>query len=427
VLSSRTRTVPDPTCAVLDVRHASGPTSAPQSPLDRLLSNRQHATRALHHAAVGLALWWTDVALVVAHIASQSSSPAHLAPAPRPRDARLLLRPAPPHGGDDLLRQAAAAPPEGRPPLWTDADGRRPFRHALWRWHRGGDPGPTFSSGCCARRGSVTARRLSGVKGCASRGPVAANPRRSSGSAVAGGGGCGAGRSAEPRLWPLPAGQSPRQRDVCLCSHAPAGRLRRALLAERQRHRALVRLAAGRGRGRHALGASLGRCALPRRRGRERQDDRPADGVSRGAGSTQDGVPPRRAPLQRAAVPLPRRGRGRRQALPLLELGGRGRERVRRCGSTVCPWRFDGARANHVPTTHSSRGCIRRPRRHAEHRDDVRRALDRARRSRPAGARRRRRGRAGGAGGRAGREVGGLALTAACAAQERRRQDDSHI
>ena len=128
------------TCAVLDVRHASGPTSAPQSPLDRLLSNRQHATRALHHAAVGLALWWTDVALVVAHIASQSSSPAHLAPAPRPRDARLLLRPAPPHGGDDLLRQAAAAPPEGRPPLWTDADGRRPFRHALWRWHRGGDP-----------------------------------------------------------------------------------------------------------------------------------------------------------------------------------------------------------------------------------------------------------------------------------------------
>ena len=74
---------------------------------------------------------------------------------------------------------------------------------------------------------------------------------------------------------------------------------------------------------------------------------------------------PRRAPLQRAAVPLPRRGRGRRQALPLLELGGRGRERVRRCGSTACPWRFDGARANHVPTTHSSRGCIRRPRRHA--------------------------------------------------------------
>jgi len=46
---------------------------------------------------------------------------------------------------------------------------------------------------------------------------------------------------------------------------------------------------------------------------------------------------------------------------------------------------------------------------------------------RAAGARRRRRGRAGGAGGRAGREVGGLALTAACAAQERRRQDDSHI
>ena len=46
---------------------------------------------------------------------------------------------------------------------------------------------------------------------------------------------------------------------------------------------------------------------------------------------------------------------------------------------------------------------------------------------RAAGARHRRRGRAGGAGGRAGREVGGLALTAACAAQERRRQDDSHI
>ena len=43
---------------------------------------------------------------------------------------------------------------------------------------------------------------------------------------------------------------------------------------------------------------------------------------------------------------------------------------------------------------------------------------------RAAGARRRRRGGAGGAGGRAGREVGGLAL---CAAQERRRQDDSHI
>ena len=64
-------------------------------------------------------------------------------------------------------------------------------------------------------------------------------------------------RPRTPRRRRLPGRSQPRQRDVCLCSHAPAGRLRRALLAERQRHRALVRLAAGRGRGVNSVRSHL--------------------------------------------------------------------------------------------------------------------------------------------------------------------------